>query len=188
MAAPDERSPRARARQLWLGLLFGILFGFLLQKGGVGKYHILIGQLLLEDWTVVKVMATAILVGMLGVFMLNALGLVKLHLKPTRLGANIIGGLIFGVGFGLSAYCPGTNMTALGQGNWDAVAVAAGMLVGSYLFAELSGWLSQTVEKWGDKGKEMLPDVLHIPRGAFIVGFAVVLGGLLIVLERFAGR
>ena len=99
------------------GLLFGFAFGFLLQKGGVGNYHILIGQLLLQDFTVVKVMVTAIVVGMLGIFALHAFGLVKLHVKPTRYGANIIGGLIFGAGFGLIAYCPGTDVTALGQGN-----------------------------------------------------------------------
>ena len=103
--------------QLALGLLFGIAFGFLLQKGGVAKYHILIGVLLLEDFTVVRVMISAIVVGMIGVFVMHRLGWVELHLKPTRYGANILGGLIFGVGFGLIGYCPGTGAAAVGQGN-----------------------------------------------------------------------
>ena len=59
---------------------------------------------MLEDFTVVKVMLTAIIVGCVGVFSLHALGLVKLHVKPTRYAANILGGLIFGVGFGLIGY------------------------------------------------------------------------------------
>lgn len=103
--------------QLLLGVLFGVIFGFLLQKGGVAKYHVLLGALLLEDFTVMKVMLTAIIVGSVGIFSLHAFGLVKLDIKPTRYAANIIGGLLFGVGFGLLAYCPGTGAAALGQGN-----------------------------------------------------------------------
>ena len=130
-----EKNPSS---QLLLGLVFGIAFGFLLQKGGVAKYHVLVGVLLLRDFTVIKVMLSAILVGMIGIFALRRAGLVKLHVKPTRYAANIIGGLIFGVGFALSAYCPGTGAAALGQGNLDAIAVMVGMVVGSYLFAEAS--------------------------------------------------
>jgi uncharacterized membrane protein YedE/YeeE len=138
---------------------FGLIFGFLLQKGGVAKYEVLLGVLLLEDFTVIKVMGSAIVVGMIGVLTLHRLGRVKLHVKPTRYGANIIGGLIFGIGFGLAGYCPGTGAAALGQGNYDAIAVIVGMMAGSYLFAETSGWLGRTVNKWGDRGKLRLPDV-----------------------------
>ena len=99
-------------KQLILGFLFGIVFGFLLQKGGVAKYHILLGVLLLEDFTVIKVMLSAIIVGMLGIFTLHGLGLVELHIKPTRYAANIFGGLLFGVGFALIGYCPGTGTAA----------------------------------------------------------------------------
>ena len=76
-------------------------------------------------------MLSAILVGMVGIYALRAVGLVKLHVKPTRYAANVIGGLIFGVGFALAAYCPGTGAAALGQGNLDAIAVMLGMVVGS---------------------------------------------------------
>ena len=171
-----------------MALVFGFVFGFLLQKGGVGKYHVLIGQLLLRDWTVLKIMGTAVLVGMVGIHVMHAAGMVKLHIKRTRLGANVVGGLIFGVGFALSAYCPGTNIAALGQGNWDALFVAAGLLAGSYLFAETSGFLSATVEKWGDRGKLTLDELLHIPRKVFLPGFAIVLGVALILLEKFSSR
>ena len=102
--APKEPNPGA---QLALGLVFGIVFGFLLQKGGVAKYHILIGVLLLEDFTVIKVMLSAIIVGMVGIFAMHRLGMVELHLKPTRYAANVLGGLVFGVGFALIGYCPG---------------------------------------------------------------------------------
>lgn len=176
------------AKQLVLGLLFGIIFGFLLQKGGVAKYHILLGVLLLEDFTVVKVMLTAIIVGMVGVFALYALGLVKLHIKPTRYAANIIGGLIFGVGFALIGYCPGTGAAALGQGNLDAIAGVAGLMIGSYVFAEASGWLDQTLLKIGERGKLMLPEVVRLQLPVFLLIFVPLLIAGLFAIDRFASR
>lgn len=165
-------------------IFFGLAFGFLLQKGGVGKYNVLLGQLLLQDFTVVKIMMTAVVVGMVGVFTLHHFAKVNLHLQPTRLGAQIIGGSLFGAGFALIAYCPGTGAAALGQGSWDVLFGIAGLIAGSYLFAELSGWLKQTVEKWGDKGKVMLPDLLHAPRLPFAYAVAVLLSVGLYFLER----
>lgn len=169
-------------------VLFGLAFGFLLQKGGVGKYHVLIGQLLLQDFTVAKIMLTAILVGMVGVFTLHRFAKVNLHLKPTRLAANTVGGLVFGAGFALIGYCPGTVAAALGQGNYDGLFAMGGLVLGSYLYAEFSGGLKATVEKWGDKGKLMLPDVLHVPRAVFIPAFALLLTGVLVGLARFTVR
>ena len=96
------------------------------------------GALLLTDFTVMKIMLTAIVVGMVGIFGMHALGLVKLHVKPTRYAANIVGGLLFGVGFALLGYCPGTGAAALGQGNFDAIAGIVGLMAGSHLYAELS--------------------------------------------------
>lgn len=178
----------AAASQLMAGAGFGLAFGFLLQKGGAGKYHVLIGQLLLQDWTVAKIMLTAIVVGMLGIFTLHHFAKVNLHIKPTRIGANVIGGLLFGAGFALIGYCPGTAATALGQGSWDALFGIAGLIAGSWVFAELSGWTKRAVEKWGDLGKVLLSDLLHVPRGVFVAGFGVALTALLVLLQRFTTR
>jgi F0F1-type ATP synthase assembly protein I len=180
--------PVAAAPTLITGALFGLVFGFLLQKGGVGKFNVLIGQLLLQDWTVAKIMLSAIVVGMLGVFTLHHFAKVNLHLKPTRIGANIIGGLLFGAGFALMGYCPGTAAVALGQGSWDVLFGMAGLIAGSWLFAELSGWTKRTIETWGDLGKVLLPDQLSVPRGLFVVGFAAALTALLVVLQQFTPR
>ena len=176
--------PVAAAPKLLAGVLFGLAFGFLLQKGGVGKFHILVGQLLLQDWTVAKIMLTAIVVGMIGVFALHHFAKVNLHIKPTRIGSNIIGGLLFGAGFALIGYCPGTAAAALGQGSWDALFGMAGLVAGSWIFAEFSASLKMTLEKWGDLGKVLLPDLLHVPRGVFVVIFAVLLTVGLFGLER----
>jgi uncharacterized membrane protein YedE/YeeE len=188
-----DHSPRRGnekpAAQLALGLLFGVAFGFLLQKGGVAKYDILLGALLLEDFTVVKVMLSAIIVGMVGVLTMHHFGLVELHLKPTRYAANVIGGLIFGVGFALMGYCPGTGAAALGQGNYDAISGVFGLLAGSYLYAEASESLSKSVERWGDRGELTLPKVVGLSTRSFVLAFAPLLALALLAVEWLgAGR
>ncbi|WP_273029210.1 YeeE/YedE thiosulfate transporter family protein [Massilia timonae] len=172
-------------RQLALGLFFGIIFGFLLQKGGVAKYEVLLGALLLTDFTVMKIMLAAILVGMIGIFFMHAFGLVKLQLKPTKYAANVIGGLVFGAGFALIGYCPGTGAAALGQGNLDAVAGITGLLGGSYLYAELSRSLSSNVLAWGDRGCIQLPDLIGVRTTPFLIVFAPLLGVALWLLYLY---
>jgi uncharacterized protein len=119
---------------------------------------------------------------------LHTLGLVKLHIKPTRYAANILGGLLFGVGFALLSYCPGTGAAALGQGNFDALAGILGLMAGSYLYAESSGLLERTVLKWGDRGKLMLPELVGLSRATFVLLFASLLVVVLVVLDRVTIR
>ena len=158
-----------------LALLFGMIFGYLLQRGGVGDYDVLLGQLLLKDWAVAKIMLSAILVGSIGLFVLRTLGKIELELKKTRLAANILGGLIFGAGFALSGYCPGSAAAALGEGRWDALVAMIGMVFGSYLYALFSDPLSKTVEKWGDLGKVTLADLTGKPLARVLPVFIGVL-------------
>lgn len=183
--ANDAGKPDS-ARQLVLGLLFGVVFGFLLQKGGVAKYDVLMGQFFLTDFTVIKVMLTAITVGMLGIFSLHALGPVELHVKPARYAANIAGGLIFGVGLALLGYCPGTGVAALGQGNYDAIAGILGLMAGSYLYAETSGYLDSTIQKIGNRGDIMLSDLLGMRLNVFLAVFVPLLVLVLVVMEQLA--
>lgn len=173
-------------KQLVLGFFFGVIFGFLLQKGGVAKYEVLLGALLLTDFTVMKIMLTAILAGMMGIFAMHKLGLVKLHVKPTKYAANLLGGLIFGAGFALLGYCPGTGAAALGQGNLDAGAGILGLLAGSYLYAELSRKLNATILTWGNRGGIMLPDLIGIRLFPFLLIFVPLLGGVIVALHWWA--
>lgn len=177
--------PENRAAELGLGLLFGVIFGFLLQKGGVAKYEVLIGMLLLEDFTVVKVMISAVVVGMIGTYALHAAGQVKLHIKPTRYGANMLGGILFGIGFGLAAYCPGTGAAALGQGNFDAIAVLLGLIAGSYVFAEASGWIARTVNRWGERGELTFDRLLNLKPRVLVPIVATVLVLVLVGIHVF---
>jgi hypothetical protein len=179
----DQYSAGARLAQ---ALLFGVVFGFLLQKGGVAKFDILVGALLLEKFIVVKVMLSAIVAGMVGVYALERLGVLELQIKETAYGANILGGLIFGVGFGLLAYCPGTDAAAVGQGNFDALVGIAGMALGSYLFALSSRFTDGRISAWGKRGKLTLPQLTHLSPGVFIAVAVPLLCVILALLERFA--
>lgn len=124
--------------QLVISLGIGILFGFLLQKAGVTNYDVIVGQLLLENFTVVKVMLSAVIVAMIGVHLMVRFGYAQLHILPGFWGSNLIGGLIFGVGFALLGLCPGTVAGAAGTGALDAlIGGMTGMLVGAGLFVNL---------------------------------------------------
>jgi uncharacterized protein len=129
---------RNRGLQAILGLLFGIVFGFLLQKGGVTSYNVIIAQLLLTNFTVVKVMLSAVIVGMAGLAILKHTGYVQPHPASGTVGSNVIGGIIFGFGFALLGYCPGTVAGAVGTGAVDAlIGGVVGVLAGSAVFVEL---------------------------------------------------
>jgi len=150
------------------GLVTGVLFGFLLQKGRVLRYDKQLGALRLLDMTIVKFMLSSVMVGMVGVYMLHDFGLAKLSIKATILGSNIIGALIFGLGWGLLGYCPGTSMGAVGEGRWDALWGIMGMILGAGLFAEAYPMLKDTVYTWADLGKITLPQLLGISHWVII--------------------
>lgn len=148
---------------LIFGLITGFIFGFLLQKGQVVKYERILGALRLRDFTIIKFMLSAILIGMVGIYLMRDMGVIELHIKPAHLGANVIGGLIFGIGFGLLGYCPGTSVGAVGEGRMDALwGGILGMLVGAGIYAEVYSFLKGNLLTWGFLGKATLPSVLGI--------------------------
>jgi hypothetical protein len=178
-APKQDRSPLA-----W-GLAFGVVFGFLLQKGGATKYDVIIGQLLLTDFTVLKIMLSAVLTGMIGIHLLKALGWVELYPKSGSLGKNIIGGLLFGIGFAVLGYCPGTIAGAVGNGYLDAVVGGlAGIMIGAGLFAALFPRLNQGILKKGDFGSLTLPGLFKVNDWIVVIPAAVLIVLLLFWLEQ----
>lgn len=132
-------------KKLIQGLVIGILFGFFLQKGGVTQYDVIMGQLRLTDFTVIKVILTAIVVSMLGVSYFYPKGMVPVKTKEGSIKNAIIGGLIFGIGFGLLGYCPGTIAGAIGNGYLDAVTGGfIGIVLGTVIYAMMYKKLKDT--------------------------------------------
>jgi len=170
---------------LFWGLIFGIIFGFLLQKGGVTKYDIILGQLLLKDFTVLKVMLSAVVTGMIGIYFMRGMGWVRLSPKPGSAGMNIVGGLIFGVGFAVLGYCPGTIAGAVGNGYLDAlIGGVGGIILGAGLFAAVYPKLKDRILNRGYFGAATLPEMLKINPWAVIIPFCAILVLLLYWIER----
>jgi hypothetical protein len=170
--------------QTVLGLLFGIIFGFLLQKGGVTYYDVVMGQLLLTDFTVVKVMGSAVATGMIGFHLLKHFGLARSHVRAGSTGSNVIGGLIFGVGFGLLGYCPGTVAGAVGQGSLDALfGGVIGLLIGVGIFAGFYPALSRSILKKGEFRHQVLPDILKVNEWYVVIPMTALIIIVLVAIE-----
>jgi uncharacterized membrane protein YedE/YeeE len=166
------------------GLITGIAFGFLLQKGRVVRYDKQVGALRLIDMTIVKFMFSAILVGMVGIKILHSTGIANPAILPTNIWANIIGGLIFGIGWGFAGYCPGTSLGALGEGRTDAFWAILGMLTGAALFAEIYPSISNTILTWGSQGSITLSQVFGVNDWVVITIFVAGGIGLFVWLEK----
>ena len=176
---------KAKGMRLVSGLLFGIVFGFLLQKGGVTKYDVIINQLLLTDFTVVKVMLSAIVVGMIGLYAMQGLGWIRLRPKSGSWGKNAMGGLIFGLGFALLGYCPGTIAGAIGSGYLDAVTAGLfGIILGSGLLAAVYPRLKEGVLKMGYFGDMTLPRALKVNNWVVIIPLAALIAVVMYFIER----
>ena len=180
-----EQVRRNSRLQLLLGLLSGIVFGFLLQKGGVTSYDVIVGQLLLTDFTVVRVMLSAVLVGMLGVYAMKGIGVASLHCRPGSIGATVAGGLVFGIGFALLGYCPGTAAGAVGTGAVDALVGVAGIVIGAGLYARAYPFLDRVILNRGKFPAETVPELLGIQPTvivAIVAMLILVILWLLVVL------
>jgi uncharacterized protein len=154
---------RQTKTQIVLGLLIGIAFGFLLQKSGVTRYQVVIGQLLLSDFTVLKMMLSAVIVGMIGFHLLKRMGHVQPHIVNGSVGSSLTGGLVFGLGFALLGYCPGTVAGAVGQGALDALFGGfLGMLIGAGLFARIYPVLNAGILHKGKFPAKTLPQLLQV--------------------------
>jgi hypothetical protein len=165
-----------------LGVITGIAFGFLLQKGGVTEYDVILGQLLLTDFTVVKVMLSAVVVGMIGIYAMKSAGFVRLHCKAGTVGATVTGGLVFGAGFALLGYCPGTAAGAVGAGAFDALIGMAGMVFGAGIFARLYPRIENSVFNQGAFPADTIPELLGVRPGIVVVIVALVITGLLYLI------
>ncbi len=160
--------------RMLLGLVTGVVFGFLLQKGGVAKHAVIVGQLILRDHTVIKIMLTAIAVGAVGFWGLAAAGMTPVDVKPAEMGGVLSGALLFGVGLAVVGYCPGTSVAAVGEGRRDAAMAVLGMFGGALIFVQAFDQLSKVQKSVADLGKLTLPNATRIPAGVWVAGLLAV--------------
>ncbi len=160
---------------LIIAFVIGIAFGFALERGGFGRATILAAQFYFTNMRVLKVMFTAIVTAMLGVFFLSVIGFLDLsliYLTPTNVLPDLVGGLVAGVGFVIGGYCPGTSVVAFATGKIDALVYLLGMLFGIFVFGEMFPMLEKFFNST-DMGSITLPQYFNIPYG--VVVFLVVL-------------
>lgn len=160
--------------KLLLGLASGFVFGFLLQKGQVSKFQVIVNQFLLRDFTMAKTMLTAIVVGGLGIYALHAAGAVALHVKPALMAGVTLGGALFAVGMVVLGYCPGTGVAAMAEGSRHAVAGVAGMLIGAAAYTEAFPWIKANILTIGDYGKATAPELTATSPLLWLVGLALL--------------
>jgi hypothetical protein len=170
------------ARDLILGLLTGIAFGFLLQKGRVAKYQTILAQLLLKDWSVFKIMTTAIVTGAIGVYFLVESGTADLDVWPFQPAAMLLGASLFGIGLAVIGYCPGTGMAGAGEGSRDAMVGVLGMLTGAGILVVGFNALERVALAFGDWGKLTVPQLLGSSPWPVIGGLGVLVAMALMFL------
>ncbi len=163
---------------LILAFVIGIAFGFFLERAGFGSGRKLAAQFYFTDLSVLKVMFTAIITAMTGVYLLARIGFLDLslvYLVPTFVVPQIVGGLLLGVGFVIGGYCPGTSCVSAATGRIDGMVYLAGMLAGLFGFAEVYPSL-ETFLHSTSLGQITLPALFHVSYGLLV--FAVVLMAL----------
>ncbi|MEC4890282.1 MAG: DUF6691 family protein [Nitrospira sp.] len=160
--------------KLLLGLVLGAAFGAVLQLSGASSHTKITNALRLKDMTIMKVILTAIGVGLIGVHLLDALGLAHMKVKDLYLPGMVVAGAIFGVGFAVTGYCPGTALAAAAEGKPDAWATVFGGLLGALVFAFMFPDLETVLMALGQYG----PVTIHESFGMPGVMLAVPLGAL----------
>jgi uncharacterized membrane protein YedE/YeeE len=170
-------------QSLPVAFTIGAAFGATLERAGLGNANTLAGQFFFKDFTVLKVMFSAILTAMLGAFWLGRLGVIDLaaiYVPETFLAPQIVGGVIFGVGFVVAGLCPGTSCVAAASGRGDGLATVGGLLAGVLLtglaMPLIGGFYASTA-----LGAFTLPRLTGAPYGVVV---AVI---VLIAIAVFAG-
>jgi uncharacterized membrane protein YedE/YeeE len=191
----DSLAGNPRLVGLLVAVVVGVAFGFVLERSGFGRAQKLVGQFYGNDMTVLKVMFTGIVSAMLGAVILSGVGLLDLEAVqfnyPTFLWPMVVGGLMLGVGFVVSGYCPGTSFVATASGKLDGLATVLGVVAGSVLYAELEPRMG-TFPSSGKLGAFTLAKLFHVPPAVVAAAVAIVAVGAFTLAEsverRVSGR
>jgi uncharacterized membrane protein YedE/YeeE len=175
---------------LLIAVIIGFFFGLFLERGGLGDPHKLTGVFYLTDFTVPKVMFTAILVAATGLYLLSDLKLLdmgRIWIVPTFFWPQIVGGALFGLGFLLSGYCPGTAVAGLASGRIDALVTMVGIAAGSLAFGVLFPYIS-TFYMSSQMGSRLIPEMLGVQHWLVIMFVYVTAGYAFYLMGRYERR
>jgi hypothetical protein len=173
---------------LWSGLLCGVLFGFVLESAGFGSPCKLTAQFRLTDWSVFKVMFTAIVVAAAGLWALRIFGFIEadaLFVPGSFVIAAAIGGALVGAGFAVGGYCPGTSVVGLFSGRLDALLFLVGLLLGTVVFAGLYGPAVERLLALGEiAGGDTFGEALGVSDVWVIAALVAALVGVFVLGSR----
>lgn len=175
---------------LVIAFIIGIGFGFFLEKAGFGNARKLAAQFYFRDLAVLKVMFTAIVTAMVGVYVLSRVGFLDLslvYLTPTFLVPQIVGGLLLGAGFVIGGYCPGTSVVSASIGRIDGMVYILGMLVGMFVYGEIYP-LIEPFTTITPMGQTTLAAYFHLPYGILVLAVVLMALGAFAAAEWAEGR
>ena len=165
------------------GIAMGVAFGFALEKSRVFEPGVIVGQMQLRNFIMLKVFLTAVATGAVVLAVLQGFGFVKLGPKAAFYSADIIGGVILGAGIALAGACPGTTLAQVGAGYRDALFTLVGGLFGAVAYSYAEPTLAKTFLASGH-GKLIVTDLVGVPFWSGALVLAAVLAGALFALER----
>ncbi len=175
---------------LIVALVLGVFFGLFLERGGLGNPHKLTGVFYLTDFAVPKAMFTAILVAATGLCVLSDLKFLdmsKVWIIPTFFWPQLVGGALFGLGYLVSGYCPGTAVAGLASGRLDALVTMIGIGSGTLLFSVLFPWLEKFY-KTTDMGQPTLPEFLGMNHWIVLAMVFILAGAMFYTMEWYEKR
>ena len=172
---------------LLIGFLIGCAFGAILFLGGASSYRRIMGTLLLKDMWIIKLMMTAIGVGTLGIYLLDLGGLANMSIKPAYVWGVLAGGIIFGIGWAISGYCPGTCVVGASEGKKDAIFTVLGALTGAFVFSLVYPYLEATLIEPANYGQVTLESLLGINGIWIAIPFsaALLFGAFFLLKDRY---
>ncbi len=169
---------------LMLALGLGFAFGWLLHRGRVTNHDVVSDQFRLRDFTVLKIMLTAIVTGGIGVLVLIHLGEARYYIKDANMLGVAVGAVLFGAGLAIYGYCPGTGLAAIATGSVHALAGAFGMLAGAIVYALTFDWVRTHILTIWAMGKVRLSDVTGVPDLVWLIALTIGALALFYWIER----
>ncbi len=165
---------------LFLGLITGIAFGFVIFKYGASRYDNILNMLLLRDFGLLKFMMTAVMVASVGIFLMDRV----IYIAPAQVLRLVAGGLIFGVGFALLGACPGTVLVSFGEGKKDSWYGILGGLLGTAVYAHLYPVMDEMFIGPVNLGKMTVHSLLGVSYGVGVIVLVAVFGGSILLINK----